>query len=159
MATTEDGIYVDTDYRHATCVDRTGRGGEIKLRSGLVLRGEVQHDHQMFPITREPFTLRGPVLLHAFTSGSTTWCIDAEGNRVNRIGVQSGPQDLLDQLGPDALDCSPIELDMDAVENWDYVAAGHGDRRETISSRVKRVKVPMPQDKEHGGGRVTAEKG
>lgn len=160
MATTDEGIFIDQDYRMATVVDRTGLGGPIKLSDGRLLPGEVQYDHIVHLITKKPFLLRGPVVKHAFGPGSKSWLHDKDGNYVNRLGVQDAPEDLLAELGPEAQDCSPIEVDLDAVEHWNYGVVDPT-RQETIRARTRRVKVPgnAQLDKAGVGGRVTAEKG
>lgn len=149
-------VFVDRDFRFATVVDRCGTGGPIQLADGRSLPGEFKCDQQVFKI--EPrFTLRGPQVLFAFRL-QKAYVHDVNGNFVNRLGIESAPQDLINQLGPDCLDCSPIEVDREAVEHWD-TAAVDPDRQ--VAKRIRRVKVPMSELRqvEDGGGRMTAEKG
>jgi hypothetical protein len=156
----EDTIFVDQDFRFVTVVDRTGLGGAITLRSGHTVRGEIQYGMQIKAITKEPFQLRGPWAKFVFAQSQQTYVHDVEGHYLNRLAVAGGDEDLMNELGPTVQDTTPIELDADVVEGWD-TGAVDPDRKKTVTTRIRRVKVPESEIRqlEEAGGRVTAGKG
>lgn len=161
----DDGeVYVDRDFRFVEVMDRTGRGGPIKLASGYTLPGEFQFDHQIIPIKKR-FRLRGPEAKFVFAHSQRTWVHTTEGEFVQRLAivvpedVDDATQSLIDELGPVCCDTSPIEVDLEVVESWD-TAQVDPDRQVTAKQRVRQVKVPPAAmlQKETAGGRVSAGK-
>lgn len=69
-----------------------------------------------------------------------------DGQYVCRFGIEDGPDDLLESLGADAVDCSPITLDTTRLEGWD--AESQDPQRDR--AKVLRIKA-QPRDYEHQG--------
>lgn len=119
MSFTEEGVFVDDDVRMVTLIDRTGIGGPIKKRKGEPIRGEFQYGARVYPITKEPFTVRFPIAKHIMRYGSQTYVHDREDNYVNRLGVKDATDpSVIDELGAGVLECGPIQVDTDMIEGW-----------------------------------------
>ena len=133
MAFTDDGTFLDDDHRHVTVVDRIGTGGEIKLKSGFTIPGVLSWDSK--PIVIKPkFELRGPPAKHLFRYASSAYVKTADGAFVNRLGIEGGDEDLIQELvslAADATSCDPIDVDMEMVEGWDTASIDPGDRKVT----------------------------
>jgi hypothetical protein len=137
MATTEDGTFVDDDMRFVTVVDRLGVGGDIRLKSGLTYEGTLYWDHKPQPILAKPFQWRGPIAKHLLRYGSQAYIKDIDDHWVCRLGIQGGDEELIAEIGPEFLDCSPIEIDPNAIERWDTSTANR-----TKPMTIKRTKAP-----------------
>ena len=73
---------------------------------------------------------------------------------MSRLGVESGDPGFLEEMGASALDCTPIDVDMERVEGWD-TGAVDPDRPKTIAKRVHRVRGETSaqlQARQEGGG-------
>lgn len=130
MATTEDGIFIDDDFRFVTVVDRIGVGGDVKLAGGFVLPGVLYWDHKPHPILPE-FQLRGPAAKHFFRYGSQAYVHTKDHEYVCRLGLKGGDEDLIREIGREFLDPEPIDVDLETVEGWDTAAIDPSDRKKT----------------------------
>lgn len=137
MSMTADDVYVDDDMRFVTVIDRTGQGGDIKLKSGQTIQGTLYWDHKPHTIKATPFPLRAPAALHFFKYGSQAWLHDADGIYTCRLGIVDGDETLISQIGPELVTADPIDVDMEAVEHWDTAAVDPTDRK--VTKKVKRT--------------------
>jgi hypothetical protein len=146
-----DHVFVDRDYRFGVVVDRLGTGGPIKLASGHVLPGEFMYDGYTIVMGKET-RLRGPEILHLFRH-EVLMVHTADGEWVSRFGFKEGDEGLREVLGPEACDCSPIELDADArrVEHWNTAELGLDPDKATL----RKVNAVVTRDKQGAGNRST----
>lgn len=123
-------------YEFVTLVDRTGKGGREFIFDGVRFSFKPGKPKLNVPRFVAEWLFR--VDQQKFNT--------LDGQYVCIYGVEDGPGDIMDTLGPEALDCSPIEIDEAAAEGWN---AG-----ETRSSAVKLATVqlkPRPSDFAHQG--------
>ena len=100
-------------YATATLVDRTGKGGD-----------EFWFDAIPFVFKPGQTELGVPRFVAEWllsTDQKKVWTDD--GQFVSRYGVKEAAQELVDAVGPEACDCSPIRLQSDRVEGWDTTLA------------------------------------
>lgn len=96
-------------YATATLVDRTGKGGD-----------EFWFDAIPFVFKKGQTELGVPRFVAEWLVGTDqkkVWT--EEGQFVSRYGIKEAPQEVIDVVGPEACDCSPITLKGDRIEGWD----------------------------------------
>jgi hypothetical protein len=134
-------------YSNVTLVDRTGTGGTA---------AEFVYDGIRFPFVDDEGAavteLTVPQFVAEFlfaTDKYKMWTKPAEGhdvgNYVNRYGITKCPKKLLELLGPDVADCSPIEPDPNVIEGSDAPLYRTG------PVRVERLNIPpneQPRDRQ-----------
>jgi hypothetical protein len=136
-----------TDFQSVLLVDRTGRGGAIRLASG-VLPGEIQFNNRFIRITAAPFPVPVAVARFIFSGRNTQQMVHtADGQFLRRLGIQDCPEWLVAELGPDAADTDPITIDPDRPEGWDSETADP----ERASARVLTVRTPRADQAERQG--------
>lgn len=94
---------------YVTLVDRVGTGGTELIYDGIRIvfkPGETEKTVPEF-VAEWLFTVTHG---HVWTD---------TGEYVNRFAVKNADQRMLDALGPEATDCSPIVLDRSRIEGWD----------------------------------------
>ena len=110
------------DFRTVTLVDRTGRGGTEIIFDGIRI---------VLPRGKSELTLPRYVAQWLFrTTQQMVWT--ADGRFVSRFGIKDIPEDLAAETGPEAGDCSAIELGSGRVEGWDTSTVDRG-ATQTIS--------------------------
>ena len=122
---------------YVTLVDRTGGPGEF------------MYDGRPRTFPKGKPTRIVPLHVATFIIGRQkqhVWTVD--GQFVPRFTIQDGPEGLLDQLGEEAFDTSPITIDTTRTEGWDTSLA---DRGATRTLELKR----QPGDFVNQGSAVT----
>ncbi len=123
------------DFRSVTLVDRTGRGGAELIFDGVritLAKGKAEFHVPRF------------VALWLFrTQKEFVWT--SEGQFVNRFAVRDADPEFLAEVGPEAGDTSPIDLDTTRAEGWDTTGV------ERTNTRTVAVNLPLNLLRERQG--------
>lgn len=107
------------DFRTVTLVDRTGQGGTEILYDGVRI---------VLPRGKTELTVPRFVAAWLFRVGQQmVWTTEAQF--VNRFGIKDLSEDLAAELGPEAGDTAPIDLDTTRAEGWDTTGVDRTDTR------------------------------
>lgn len=104
------------DFQHAsafsyvTLVDRTGLGGTEIIYDGVRIVFKPGETEKTVP------EFVAEWLLNVGSQGRV-WT--EAGEHVNRFAVKDASSQLAASVGPEAVDCSPIQLAQDRIEGWD----------------------------------------
>ena len=163
----DEEIFQDKDFRFINVIDRLGVGGAVKTKGGLVYPGDIHYDGVSHPI-RKKFRLRAPVARHCFGPNQRNWVhsIDEDGQSryVHRLGIlpidEDDPdhdKDLIMELGPEFLDCTPIQIDQEFLEGWDAEAGDPNRKLLYATHLVNGIPVPRTDliESENAGGRAS----
>lgn len=109
------------DFETVTLVDRTGEGGTEIIYDAVRL---------VFPPGIDVKNVPRFVAQWLFqTQRHMVWTQD--GQFVCRFGVKGATPEFAAELGPDAGDVSPIEVDRTRIEGWDTTGVERADTRVT----------------------------
>lgn len=98
-----------SSFQYVTLVDRAMTGGDELLYNGLripVPKGQIEVQVPAF-YAHWHFKY-GKKMVHTL-----------DGQYVHRYALKHAPKDLVERLGAEVTDDSPIQIDHDAVEKWD----------------------------------------
>lgn len=107
------------DFRAVVLVDRTGQGGTEVIFDGVRIpfaKGESEKPVPLF------------VAEWLFSQGKHKVWTEA-GDFTNRFGLRNAPESVINALGPESADCSPITLDLSRPEGWDTTGVDRSDTR------------------------------
>lgn len=108
---------LDLEQQHAyetvTLVDRAGLGGFEFIFDGKRFVFKPGKTELHVPRFVAEWLFRGTTQLHVHTTAGAYLC---------RLGIKDGPDDIVEALGAEALETSPIEIDTTRVEGWDAEA-------------------------------------
>lgn len=127
------------DYTPVTLVDRAASGGF-----------EFVHDGRPWVFKPGQVELAVPHFVAEFALTSTqlrVWTTD--GRYVCRLAVENPPRSLLDSIGPEAGDCSVIEIDTGRLEGWEAPP------RDPSEYAIRKVQVPTRELRERQGSSTT----
>ena len=107
------------DFSTVTLVDRTGRGGAEIIYDGVRITFPQKKVEKAVPRFVANWLFR--------VSQQMVWTED--GQYVNRFGIKDMPEDLVQELGPEAGDTSLIVLDATRHEGWDTSGVDRSEAR------------------------------
>lgn len=114
------------DFRSVTLVDRAGTGGAEIIFDGVRIVFPRGVTEKAVPVFVAEWLFR--------VTQQHVWTTD--GQYICRFGLKDAPEDILALAGPEAQDCSPIQL-ADRVEGWDTSGVDRSNTR-TVALNIPR---------------------